>query len=89
LRSASAQAGEKTKKAFLIWLRGNEAAANDEPAVHVDPGLMPLGAIGNAERRTRGGSCWCGAAQMRVDHLQGKSGETTPVYIGFRCVRQP
>jgi len=42
-----------------------------------------------AERRTRGGSWWCGAAQMRADHFQGKPGETTLVYIGFRCVRQP
>jgi formylglycine-generating enzyme required for sulfatase activity len=49
----------------------------------------PVGASGNAERRTRGGSRWYGAAQMRADHLQGKPGETTLVYIGFRCVRQP
>ncbi len=47
------------------------------------------GASGNAERRTRGGSWWYGAAQMRADHLQGKPADTAVVYIGFRCVRQP
>jgi formylglycine-generating enzyme required for sulfatase activity len=49
----------------------------------------PSGASGNAERRTRGGSWWYGAAQMRADHLQSKPGDTAVVYIGFRCVRQP
>jgi formylglycine-generating enzyme required for sulfatase activity len=49
----------------------------------------PRGASGNAERRTRGGSWWYGAAQMRGDHLQGKPADTAVVYIGFRCVRQP
>ena len=47
----------------------------------------PPGASGNAERRTRGGSWWYGAGQMRVDALQGKPGDTSVVYIGFRCVR--
>jgi formylglycine-generating enzyme len=41
----------------------------------------------DAERRTRGGSWWYGAAQMRSDHLQGKPPDTTVVYIGFRCAR--
>jgi len=49
----------------------------------------PRGASGNAERRTRGGSWWYGAAQMRASHLQGKPADTAVVYIGFRCVRQP
>lgn len=49
----------------------------------------PAGAVGNAERRTRGGSWWYGAAQMRADHLQGKPADTTVVYIGFRCARAP
>jgi formylglycine-generating enzyme len=49
----------------------------------------PRGAGGNAERRTRGGSWWYGAAQMRASHLQGKPADTAVVYIGFRCVRQP
>jgi formylglycine-generating enzyme required for sulfatase activity len=48
----------------------------------------PRGGSGNAERRTRGGSWWYGAAQMRADHLQGKPGDTTVVYIGFRCARE-
>jgi formylglycine-generating enzyme required for sulfatase activity len=47
----------------------------------------PPGARGNEERRTRGGSWWYGAAQMRADHLQGKPPQTAVVYIGFRCVR--
>lgn len=48
----------------------------------------PRGATGNAERRTRGGSWWYGAAPMRADHLQSKPADTTVVYIGFRCVRE-
>jgi formylglycine-generating enzyme required for sulfatase activity len=47
----------------------------------------PQGASGNAERRTRGGSWWYGAAQMRADHLQSKPADTAVVYIGFRCAR--
>lgn len=42
----------------------------------------------SAEKRTRGGSWWYGAAQMRADHLQGKPVNKTVVYIGFRCVRR-
>jgi formylglycine-generating enzyme required for sulfatase activity len=41
----------------------------------------------NSERRTRGGSWWYGAAQMRADHLQSKPADTAVVYIGFRCAR--
>lgn len=47
----------------------------------------PPGASGNAERRTRGGSWWYGAAQMRTDHLQAKPADTAVVYIGWRCAR--
>jgi len=47
----------------------------------------PPGASGDAERRTRGGSWWYGAAQMREQHLQGKPAQTAVVYIGFRCAR--
>jgi len=47
----------------------------------------PAGATGNAERRTRGGSWWYGAAQMRADHLQSKPADTTVAYIGFRCAK--
>ncbi|WP_418319960.1 formylglycine-generating enzyme family protein [Piscinibacter sakaiensis] len=42
---------------------------------------------GNAPRRTRGGSWWYGAEQMRASHLQSKPPDTAVVYIGFRCVR--
>jgi formylglycine-generating enzyme len=49
----------------------------------------PPGATGDVERRTRGGSWWYGAAQMRAEHLQGKPPATTVVYIGFRCARTP
>jgi formylglycine-generating enzyme required for sulfatase activity len=49
----------------------------------------PRGGNAEGERRTRGGSWWYGEAQMRAGHLQGKPGDTTVVYIGFRCVRQP
>lgn len=49
----------------------------------------PEGASGAAQRLTRGGSWWYGAAQMRADHRQSKPGDTTVVYIGFRCVKTP
>lgn len=47
----------------------------------------PRGAGGQAERRTRGGSWWYGATQMRADHVQSKPADTAVVYIGFRCVK--
>jgi formylglycine-generating enzyme len=49
----------------------------------------PKGAAAGVERRTRGGSWWYGQAQMRADHLQSKAPNTTVVYIGFRCARNP
>jgi formylglycine-generating enzyme required for sulfatase activity len=49
----------------------------------------PAGAPVAAAHRTRGGSWWYGQAQMRVEHLQDKPGETAVVYIGFRCARSP
>jgi formylglycine-generating enzyme len=42
---------------------------------------------GLGERRTRGGSWWYGAAQMRADYLQSKPQDTAVVYIGFRCAK--
>ena len=42
---------------------------------------------GGSERRTRGGSWWYGAAQMRAGHVQSKPPDTAVVYIGFRCAR--
>lgn len=47
----------------------------------------PIGATGNSERLTRGGSWWYGQAQMRAGHLQSKPADTRVVYIGFRCAR--
>ena len=47
----------------------------------------PRGADDRADRRTRGGSWWYGAAPMRAEHLQSKPGDTAVVYIGFRCVK--
>ena len=39
------------------------------------------------EKRTRGGSWWYGAEQMREDHLASKPRGFAAVYIGFRCAR--
>jgi sulfatase modifying factor 1 len=44
-------------------------------------------AAAGAERVTRGGSWWYGAAQMHREHRQSKPLDTAVVYIGFRCVR--
>ena len=44
------------------------------------------GAVG-AERLTRGGSWWYGAAQMHREHRASKPPDTAVVYIGFRCAR--
>ncbi len=44
---------------------------------------------GQAERRTRGGSWWCGSAQMQADQLQGKPANTAVVYIGLRGAKAP
>jgi formylglycine-generating enzyme len=41
----------------------------------------------SGEKRTRGGSWWYGAAQMKADYLQSKPVETTVGYIGFRCAK--
>ncbi len=49
----------------------------------------PAAGNASAERRTRGGSWWYGAAQMRADHLQSKPPSTAVVYIGFRCAKVP
>ncbi len=47
----------------------------------------PAAASRDAPRRTRGGSWWYGAEQMKAEHLQSKPPGTTVVYIGFRCAR--
>ncbi len=66
----------------LHEMGGNAWEWVDEPAGGAQP-------AGSAERRTRGGSWWYGAAQMRAGHLQSKPADTSVVYIGFRCVRGP
>jgi sulfatase modifying factor 1 len=40
-----------------------------------------------AEKGTRGGSWWYGAAQMRADYEASKPQDMAVVYIGFRCVK--
>lgn len=75
-------------------LRGAGHARAGTTAAGVN-GLFDMGANAwewvdhaeGGERRTRGGSWWYGAAQMRADHLQGKPPQTAVVYIGFRCVK--
>lgn len=37
------------------------------------------------DKRTRGGSWWYGAAQMRAGHVASKPRDMAVVYIGFRC----
>ncbi len=41
----------------------------------------------DGQKRTRGGSWWYGAAQMRADALYEKAPDFAAVYIGFRCAR--
>ena len=41
----------------------------------------------NGEKRTRGGSWWYGASQMRADARATKPPQMAVVYIGFRCAR--
>lgn len=46
-----------------------------------------VAAEANREPRTRGGSWWYGASQMRDAHVLSKPADTAVVYIGFRCAR--
>ena len=80
-----------------LWRGSGHARAGSTPAgvngLHEMGGNAwewvdePPGAGANAERRTRGGSWWYGAAQMRADHLQAKPADTAVVYVGWRCAR--
>ncbi len=93
------QAAARARRHGATLLRGHGHAAVTQTPAGVN-GLHDMG--GNAwewvdeprgaglgvERRTRGGSWWYGAAQMRADHLQAKPPQTAVVYIGFRCVRE-
>jgi formylglycine-generating enzyme required for sulfatase activity len=72
--------------------RGHAEAGTTRGGVN---GLFEMG--GNAwewvdsgpgpQKRTRGGSWWYGAAQMRDEHVESKPFDTAVVYIGFRCAR--
>lgn len=83
----------------MLWRGSGHARAGSTPAgvngLHEMGGNVwewvdePRGASGNAQRRTRGGSWWYGAAQLRADHLQDKPADTAVVYIGWRCARSP
>ncbi len=42
---------------------------------------------GGNDKRTRGGSWWYGAENMRDAHRQSKPKDTAAVYIGFRCAQ--
>ena len=72
--------------------RGHALAGASKRGVN---GLFDMGANAwewvdsgpGAEKRTRGGSWWYGAAQMKDDHVQSKPATMAVVYIGFRCAR--
>ncbi len=49
----------------------------------------PPGSNETVERRMRGGSWWYGQTQMQAGYMQSKAGNTTAVYIGFRCAKTP
>ncbi|WP_374669399.1 formylglycine-generating enzyme family protein [Ramlibacter sp.] len=86
--------GEVRTVAHAVTSRGSGHARAGSTRAGVN-GLYDMG--GNAwewvaaeagrEPRTRGGSWWYGAAQMRDDHVQGKPADTAVVYIGFRCAK--
>lgn len=92
-----AAAARAIRHGARLWRGHGHAAAGSTPAgvngLHEMGGNAwewvdePPGAADTADRRTRGGSWWYGQAQMRASHLQGKPGDTTVVYIGFRCAR--
>ena len=72
--------------------RGHAKAGTTRPGVN---GLYDTGANvwewvdteDRAQKGTRGGSWWYGAAQMRADYDASKPRNMAVVYIGFRCVK--
>ena len=96
----AAAAARARRPAARLWRGDGPARVTQTPAgvngLHdmggnvwewVDEPPGPTGPSDRSQRRTRGGSWWYGAAQMRADHLQAKPADTAVVYIGFRCVR--
>jgi formylglycine-generating enzyme required for sulfatase activity len=83
-----------TPVAHAVTSRGRGHAPTGRTAPGVN-GLHDMGANAwewvdsgpGEEQRTRGGSWWYGAAQMRDDHVQTKPRTMSAVYIGFRCAR--
>lgn len=72
--------------------RGPARVETTRPSVN---GLYDMGANvwewvdtdDQGEKRTRGGSWWYGAAQMKADHRATKPADMAVVYIGFRCAK--
>ena len=72
--------------------RGHARAGTTRPGVN---GLYDMGANvwewveteDQAQKGTRGGSWWYGAAQIRADYEAAKPRDMAVVYIGFRCVK--
>jgi sulfatase modifying factor 1 len=92
--AARGHSGFNAPAALLGQGRGHLPVKSTSPGVN---GLYDMG--GNlwewvdhdtrGEKRTRGGSWWYGAAQMRADAIYDKQPDFPAVYIGFRCVRAP
>jgi formylglycine-generating enzyme len=86
--------GAKPALAFANTTRGS-GHANVGVTKRGVNGLFDMGANAwewvdsgpGAEKRTRGGSWWYGAAQMKEDHVQTKPATMAVVFIGFRCAR--
>jgi sulfatase modifying factor 1 len=80
------------RSAVLERGRGHARAGTTKPGVN---GLYDMGANvwewtdggAGGSRRTRGGSWWYGAAQMRAGYTAEKPRDMAAVYIGFRCAR--
>ncbi len=86
--------GEVKTVAGAVTSRGRGHAETGTTRAGVN-GLFDMG--GNAwewvdsgsgnDKRTRGGSWWYGAENMRDAHRQSKPKDTAVVYIGFRCAQ--
>jgi formylglycine-generating enzyme required for sulfatase activity len=81
------------RSAVLQRGRGHAKAGTTAAGVN---GLFDMGANvwewvdtgdGASGKRTRGGSWWYGADQMRKDYWSVKPKDMAVVYIGFRCVK--